>query len=425
MASDDPCSSCSLNTSRYLVTKRPTADVDGNHQQTAECSHSIVSLPQWLLPGPSVSNGDIAGTGTKQEFETRSSPLPMVDLRPSQEYEQKCISNRSTGSTGCSYHCTRVVVNLPLETLLNGERSFELPPRNIPFAILVPSRYYSRNNSSLSIDLDQILFDFFYATRSKATKKSRIKWNIPQILLDDESLWADARRLSILQDDDHPEQTTRFPHPRLWEPDVMIRNYLLPLLEKEFSLCYAAKAPVEVWDLGCGSGRDICFLAESLIQYPIRFVGIDNHIGSASRCLPFWERRLVQQQTHRSVTTVTKNINLNKISSFQEYLTSASQGALKMIYCVRYINRKLFHIIAHRSCLPSGFLFAVTHFCKETEGSKWDYEHPSVCSFILLSYDPIVPLLIAFHQWSLAVSHFFVFLLLFTKTICHYSLSLL
>jgi hypothetical protein len=265
---------------------------------------------------------------------------------------------------------------------MNGERSFELPPRNIPFAILVPSKYYTRKKSTLSIDFDQILFEFFYATKSKATQKSRIRWNITQILLDDESLWADARRLGILlQNDEHHEEATIFPQPRLWEPDAMVRNYLLPLLEKEFSLGYAVKVPVEVWDLGCGSGRDICFLAESLIQYPIHFVGIDNHMGSASRCLPFWERRLFQQQ-NRSVRTVTKNINLNKVSSFQEYLTSASKRALKMIYCVRYINRKLFHTVANSSYLPRGFLFAVTHFCKETEGSKWDYEHPSVRSIV-------------------------------------------
>jgi len=415
MPSHDPCSasaSPNTSTSSYLYTCNSTvklastaADLDCEKQNAAECIHSIVSLAQWLFPGPSVSYGDINAVGThKEEFKTHTSPLPMVDLRPSQEYEQKCISNSSNGITAVSHHCKRVVVNLPLESLLNGERSFELPPRNIPFAILVPSKYYTRNNSTLSIDFDQILFEFFYATKSKATKKSRIRWNIPQILLDDESLWADARRLGILlQNDEHPEGATIFPQPRLWEPDAMVRNYLLPLLEKEFSLLgYAVKVPVEVWDLGCGSGRDICFLAESLIQYPIHFVGIDYHMGSASRCQPFWERRLCQQQ-NRSVTTVTKNINLNKISFFQEYLLSASKGALKMMYCVRYINRKLFHTVANSLYLPRGFLFAVTHFCKETEGSKWEYEHPSVRSIVSFLLILLCHWIMAFHLRCLVV----------------------
>jgi len=213
MPSHDPCSasaSPNTSTSSYLYTCNSTvklastaADLDCEKQNAAECIHSIVSLAQWLFPGPSVSYGDINAVGThKEEFKTHTSPLPMVDLRPSQEYEQKCISNSSNGITASSHHCKRVVVNLPLESLLNGERSFELPPRNIPFAILVPSKYYTRNNSTLSIDFDQILFEFFYATKSKATKKSRIRWNIPQILLDDESLWADARRLGILLQND-------------------------------------------------------------------------------------------------------------------------------------------------------------------------------------------------------------------------------
>jgi hypothetical protein len=353
-------------------------------REKAESTHSIVSLSQWLCPDPTSSNSYITTGSTTTQNLLLTSPLPLVDLRPSDEYSQKCINNsRSSSTTICNV--TRVVVNLPMESLFSGQRSFELPPRNIPFAILVPLKYFTistTNNHVNKVTLDPLLLDFFYATQSKATKKSRVRWTIPQILLEGDSLWADAYRLDILQY--HPDFTL-FPQPRLWEPDPMVQSCLLPLLRKEISLCNSTKAAVEVWDLGCGSGRDICFLAESLIQYPIQFVGIDNHKGSASRCLPFWERRLYQQQLNRLVTTITKELNLNKISSFQEYLSSSS-NALKMIYCVRYNNPKLFHTIAQSACLPPGFLFAVTHFCKETKEATWDYEHPSVSSLLFISY---------------------------------------
>ena len=142
---------------------------------------------------------------------------------------------------------------------------------------------------------------------------------------------------------------------------------------------------IEVWDLGSGSGRYICFLAESILPIlPLRkvtlikFVGIDNHKGSAARCRPLWDRRLPQ---HNAVT-LTKHLDLNKIPLFHDYLSSSS-SEVKMCYCVRYMNRKLFRYIANDSIssFPIGsLLFAVTHFGKEKLGATWKFDHPSVSS---------------------------------------------
>ena len=90
-------------------------------------------------------------------------PISLVDLRPSSDYRRKHIRNVNA-----------VVVNLPLEFILNGQRSCELPPRNTSFSILVPCMYYTRTENSNVVLLDSELLNFFNATQSKVTKQSRV-----------------------------------------------------------------------------------------------------------------------------------------------------------------------------------------------------------------------------------------------------------
>lgn len=316
--------------------------------------YQIVSVSQWTA-----------------KSDQHQQPIPLVDLRPSSDYHKKHIINGNVA-----------VVNLPLKFLLNGQRSCELPPRNTSFAILVPCMYYTRTEFNNVVLLDPELLDFFYATQSKVTKQSRVKWKVEQVLLDDDSLWEEAKQLNILCEDNKNSTTSLQIQPRLWEPNPFVQHDLLPLLLEE--LAKSTEKTIEVWDLGSGSGRDICFLAESILpilpvhEVPhIKFVGIDNHKGSAARCRPLWDRRLPQ---HNAVT-FTKQLDLNKIPLFHEFLSSSS-SEVKMFYCVRYMNRKLFHYIANNSTssFPIGSIFAVTHFCKETMGAPWKFDHPGVSS---------------------------------------------
>jgi len=285
--------------------------------------------------------------------------------------------------------------------------------------------------------------NFFFATTSKATFQSRKPWKVKQVLQDCEETWIDAHKLCLLStSNDATNSNNIVPLSRLWKPDPMVETILLPLLKRRIDDQLKAttdivannKVTIEinsspmmslpqtasssyVWDLGSGAGRDVCFLAEELkfhilsskvMQQKqessssshaeiIRFVGIDNHKGSARRCLPLWKRRHVGHMTEARL------VDLNNIELFHDYIVNEQQsysnikseeqktlstnnyssvvsknyGSILCIYAIRFLNRKLINYIIGDTCpLMKGTLFAMSHFSKRHEDSSWDFDHP-------------------------------------------------
>jgi len=276
--------------------------------------------------------------------------LPLVDLRSNEDFEKRHLQQDSS-----------TIVHLPFGDLLSGERSCELPPRHVEFAILVPSQVEGKE-----------IEDFFFATVSKATSQSRKPWLVRQIIQETENIWREAERLEIMSTVSADAQS--LPLPRLWKPDQMVEHKLLPMLGERLQNSLTEDNFL-VWDLGSGAGRDVCFLAEELkyiaqkVSAPvtINVVGFDNHKGSARRSLPLWKNRMVNDCTE------SRLVNLKKLDVLENNIKNEQH--LECIYTIRYLNRRMLEYIATQAPLRVGCLFAISHFCKE-QGGGWNWEHP-------------------------------------------------
>lgn len=303
------------------------------------CEFEIVSIKEWWK-GTSIGESDCVER------------LPIVDIRESQDRQTLSANDAA------------VVVRLPFYTLLSGERSYELPPRHVPFVLLTDENVLDSARA------------FFGATSSKATQQSRKPWLVPQVLLSNDSFWKDASNLGIVKDEytkSTMENNSFKIQSRLWQPDPLVKNVLWPLLRDGTTVSSPPPPHSEqVWDLGSGAGRDVCFLAEQAKasgKQHYTFVGIDNHKGSVKRCLPFWKHRHVEDYTE------ARNLNLNKIPLVEDEMTNQTVVCL---YAVRFWNEKLVKCIAANGELKPGTLFGVSHFCKPYPGAPWDFDHPKV-----------------------------------------------
>lgn len=344
-----------------------------------------------------------------QEVSPSIQRLPLIDLRSDEAFTECHLLPIDIFSTSNAYNNfnygadnTRIIVNLPFHSLESGDRSCELPPRNVPFAILLP-RNNDNYEESHQMDYHQTILNFFFATRSKATSQSRKPWLVKQIIHENDSLWNDARDLGILYESQAhntndklivpAEKQLPLPLPRLWRPDEMIQTILLPILKSKLHTAFksmgstAKHSPFIVCDLGSGAGRDVCFLAEELNFYlyqllqleldaennnqiddvtvssqssriKLTIVGIDNHKGSEKRCIPFWKNRRVEHITQSLF------LDLNKATSFRDQLFSLQQqkneiiqdtsvteysddNGIVCLYAIRFLNRKLIKYIAN------------------------------------------------------------------------------
>lgn len=273
--------------------------------------------------------------------------LPLIDIRESQE-------------NGSLYANDTVIVHLPFSTLLSGERSCELPPRHVKFAVLIDEAQTNLVETT----------QFFGRTTSQATLQSRKPWLVEQAILVNEDLWMTVRKLGIFVDSciEHSTSDPFRPLSRLWQPDPIIPELLWPLLKPKLLKLKQIDVPLEIWDLGSGAGRDITFLAEQIKvegMTNIHIVGVDNHKGSADRCLPFWR--------HRGVADVTRHIllDLNKVTKLEEAL---GDKCVVCIYAVRFWNPRMIRWLATNARLNPNTLFAISHFCKT--GPTWDFDHP-------------------------------------------------
>lgn len=205
-------------------------------------------------------------------------------------------------------------------------RLFELPPRQVPLVLWVDE----------STNLDAAL------NLLQGTQRKQKPWNV-QAILRGGPVYA-------------PDML-----PRLWDPDSMVENILLPLLKET--------TPAEVWDLGAGVGRDVVFLAESLRDRPV--VALDQRY--AKQAEPFWEfcqRRKVSQWTSCCA------VSLEQTGNFQSRLEQAADR-VGCFYAVRFWNKALFRcILDSAAILRNGTLVAISHFGKATPDAEWPHAHP-------------------------------------------------
>ena len=323
-------------TTRTVMETSSQSPASKRPKLSTEATYDEVTLQKWQQGYTSSSNND----------QTR---LPLIDLRSKDAHAKNHLNDASS-----------TIVHLPFDDLLSGERSCELPPRHVEFAIIIPA----------DLDRNQVE-DFFFATCSKATSQSRKPWLVRQVVQETNAVWEDATSLEMLSSGD---DVHILPLPRLWKPDQMVEKILFPLLKQKL---HVEKDDFVVWDLGSGAGRDVSFLAEELKHQTqlenssrkVKIVGFDNHKGSSRRSLPLWKNRMVGDVTE------SRLLNLKNIILLEEGIRE--ENGLACVYAIRYLNRRMIDYIATDAPLKSGCLFAMSHFCKEA-GAEWNWDHPKV-----------------------------------------------
>lgn len=120
----------------------------------------------------------------------------------------------------------------------------------------------------------------FTRTTSRATDTKVAPWKV-EFLLAESDLMACASLLPPSRL--NPEGLV----PRVWKPDPMVGSVLTELVGR----WAAAGVPQKIIDLGCGSARDLCFLAE---RYPTaECIAVDRHPGGYERCRPLFAQHNV------------------------------------------------------------------------------------------------------------------------------------
>jgi hypothetical protein len=274
-----------------------------------------------------------------------STPVRLVDLRPSSDQDKRVLSISTPNS---------VVVSLPIEFL--KARSFELPARHIAFSVLLQER-----DTPLA---ESILLGVRPGVRKKRPANP---WQVTHVLLDSKDLWKGAGALGLVS----PSPVTTYPLPRLWQPDLMVEKVILPLLKRQLTMQNNSKC--QVLDLASGSGRDVAFLAEELVAAGFsqcRVIGIDHRYNEKETNIvrDFWKRRGIENETG------SLKLDLSHLENLQEVVPLSNVSAM---FCVRFWKPELASAISTSSFVPSGTIFGLSHFCKPHRGALWNFEHPS------------------------------------------------
>lgn len=314
--------------------------------------------------------------GTLEEW--HATALPLLDLRSFQDAQKHPVP----GS-----------ISIPLAEI--KQRSYELPPRQDAFAVLVPS---SDNDKDEALTL---IREFFLCQEVNGKKRRRAQkpWKVPLVIVanNEWQMLLDKSTTTSAEDD------TKFrPLPRLWKPDSMVQEVLLPLLkehlEKPNTTADAATTTVtthQIWDLGAGAGRDVCFLAEELkaatcssnnnfcvVAMDQRYRNLKSG-GEQEECL-FFQRRHVGGVTKCVAIQWSSSNDDNKHKEWfqqqqqqQEQQTgTGSNSRVLCLYMVRFWNKSLMEFLAESKLLEKGTLVAVSQFTKAAAGASWDFEHP-------------------------------------------------
>jgi hypothetical protein len=320
------------------------------------------------------------------------------------------------------------VVQIPVNEL--NDRSFELPARHVTFSLLVRGEdletvsnfllYGNCNTRQTRNDTDD---EQDGQQQKKKKQKSRRRqgrtlnpWKVTHVMIDDDELWDEASRLGLVVETKNDcaaknmttsakatmgvdvvygrRDTLRRPLPRLWQPDSMVENVLLPLLKQSIQSDrlggQQSSQMMEVWDLASGSGRDVAFLAEELQYFchqrltgdrnsrkdgecredKCMVVGCDHRYNARETAVvsSFWIRRRVDGCTR------PLKVDLSQWSTLHQQIYMPTMLAM---YCVRFWKPELVTAIASCDSIPTGVLFAISHFCKVAPGVQWDFDHPS------------------------------------------------
>jgi hypothetical protein len=274
------------------------------------------------------------------------------------------------------------IAHIPFSQLVS-ERSFELPPRNTEFLILVQP---AALESAVQFLSGRALSPPVQSSASSSSlpsipsQRGGTTWNVNGAVLDT----PDARR--------HLDQVLsnhftkgRDPY-QLWRPDSMVEQHLLPLLSEQLARRSRTTRRLDVWDLGSGVGRDVAFLARHLRllaasssdederRPSFRVIGLDQRYRprDAATFRAFMRRQGVEDVTECRCVDLT--VPKDRVSPFVSAMVEERPAC---IYAVRYWNRPLFEEV-NRLAAP-GTVVAITHFAKPTEDADWPFAHPKVC----------------------------------------------
>ena len=222
---------------------------------------------------------------------------------------------------------------IPLDEL--SARTFELPPRTEPLAVL----YNHTNNNT---DQDWTTLQSILGVTPTGRTSQRLPWKVVYRL--------HSNSLCLCTNDP-------LPTPRLWQPDALIRNHLVPLLQARSQ---TIGQPQIIWDLGAGFGRDAVYVAQHVPQAHV--VAWDHRYRrDAATTVHFGRRHGVELDCRGVHLPQTLPDDVSNVSC---------------IYAVRYWNATLWRDLAERA--SPGTLLALSHFGKATPDSDWPHSHPKV-----------------------------------------------
>eukprot|EP00934_Nitzschia_sp_Nitz4_P004520 Nitzschia sp. Nitz4//scaffold10_size219509//99594//100670//NITZ4_001428-RA/size219509-processed-gene-0.76-mRNA-1//1//CDS//3329532920//4510//frame0 len=313
------------------VDSSPSSD---SSEETPSLSPYITTFEQWWNP-------------------TGQQPQALVDVRPLSMQQKQSLS-----------HSELVLVPFPADVL--KERSFELPARHVPFALLVPT------------DDMPIAEHVLLGIKPHARKRPRKPWKVTHVLLDTPEFWEQAKEHSLVQS----TLASPFPQTRLWQPDPMVQDVLMPLLRSNYQQPESLDTPFTslpmVWDLASGAGRDVAFLAEELLaaKSPHYLVGMDHRYNEKESNITqgFWNRRGVGSYTQCQKVDLSDWRVVEQLAQENPELIISR---LRALFAVRFWKPELVEAISKSDVLPSGVLFGLSHFCKPHDEAPWPFSHPS------------------------------------------------
>jgi SAM-dependent methyltransferase len=241
-----------------------------------------------------------------------SAPRHCLDFRPAQAYQKRHL----TPST-----------SIPLSTL--HQRFSHLPPRSerIPLLVVVDTPGLFNDNPVADV------------LRSRG-------WKVSHTLFDSDELWEIADNLDILASGNEGVE------------------YLFRasrILTRNIGLIERSVAGARALDIGCGSGRDLGFLATREFTWDV--TGLDNVTGAVARA-----RDLVNSISPSSLNDVVHA----QVDSLGR-ITPPINGRFDLILLIRFFPRALFRRL-HTIVSPGGFLL-FSHF---TDMDGRVYESPPV-----------------------------------------------
>ncbi|KAF0697796.1 Aste57867_11539 [Aphanomyces stellatus] len=297
-----------------------------------------------ILAGGMATNYRVCGLPRRTLADWHASHIFLLDLREPSEQTYTFSSP--------------LVVHIPWSQ--QKLRSHEYPSRSTRFALFCPPAKAH----------EQI--DWFTNAELHPTKRP---WLVEFYVLASDTVLVDAKQLSLVAAHDAP----LFPQPRLWTPNGLMHHLLRVIAAEPRSSSSSAM----IYDLACGSCRDIVYLGEELRKrcLPYRVCGIDHNKAGLVNTAAFASRRgigdlfqFVEMDLRK--TELVRALLLQPPSSTK----STAAAVVKCVFGCRFLRRDL--LLAVRDALPRGSIFAWSHFVMPDDG-VWKWGHPTKRSDIL------------------------------------------